>query len=104
MKEAKVKVDMFKRAEDQVKEIVKKISIILPINIESVVLEVTIPAKYSGKAYSLIKSISSPKKEEWLNDGSLKMDIQIPAGLQLEFMDKINKLTHGDNEINKKTK
>ena len=104
MKEAKVKVDMFKRAEDQVKDIVRKISVILPISIELVVLEVTIPAKYSAKAYNLIKSISNPGKEEWLSDGSLKIEVQIPAGLQLDFMDKINKLTHGDNEIVKRTK
>ncbi len=99
MEEAKVKVDMFKKAEDQVKEVVKKIAVILPIRIESVLLKVKIPAQYSGKAYNIIKSFGSTKKEEWGSNGSLFVELEIPAGLQPEFYDKINKLTHGNNEI-----
>ena len=37
-------------------------------------------------------------KEEWGSDGSLIAVVEIPAGLQGDFFDKLNKLTSGNNE------
>lgn len=38
-------------------------------------------------------------QENWLNDGSFTAIVEIPAGLYEEFLDKINKVTHGGSEI-----
>ncbi len=102
MSEAKVRVDMFKKPEDQVKRVVKEIAKIIPISMHSVIFTVKIPAAYSGRAYSTIKAMGTIRSESWLSDGSLKADVEVSAPLELDFIDKINKLTHGDNYITKK--
>ena len=33
--------------------------------------------------------------EEWLGNGDLKVVVNVPAGLQMEFYDKINAATQG---------
>ncbi|MGB9748741.1 MAG: ribosome assembly factor SBDS [Candidatus Woesearchaeota archaeon] len=99
IEEAKVKIDMFKKPEDQVKEIVKRISAIIPIRIENIVIKIKIPVNYAAKCYSIIKSFSSIRNEEWLSDGSLSVTVEIPAGLKENFMDKLNKITHGSLEL-----
>ena len=96
MEEAKVRIDEFKNAEDQVKEIVDKIRHVLPIKFEVREIELIIPAKYAGKSYSTLKQFGTVLKDEWQNDGSLLAILEIPAGLQTELFDKLNSLTHGD--------
>ena len=67
------------------------------IKIETKRLKIVIPAMHSGKAYSLIKEYR--EKEEWLNNGDLQVIVNIPAGLQLEFYDKLNGITHGSSIV-----
>ena len=59
-------------------------------------LAVRIPAEHTGKAYSALKEYMT--KEEWQSDGSLIAICELPAGLQMEFYNKINSLTHGSAE------
>jgi len=99
MSEAKVKIDEHKRAEDQVQDIVKKMMAVMPIKLEIKQLEIRIQANHASKAYSLLKSFGTVVKDEWQNDGSLVSRIKIPAGLQQDFYDEINKLTKGEVEI-----
>ncbi len=98
MEEAKVRIDEFKKAEDQVKEIVDKIRHVLPIKFEVRELQVRIPAKFAGKSYATLKQYGTLIKDEWQNDGSLLAVLEIPAGLQTELFDKLNSLTHGEVE------
>lgn len=79
--------------ENQIKEILDKLSVVIPIKIETKRIKVTIPAIQTGKAYGLVSQYK--EKEEWLNDGSLEVVVSIPAGITLEFYDKLNSLTHG---------
>lgn len=99
MAEAKVSIDEFKDAEDQVNEIVKKISAILPIKIETREIEIIIPAQFAGQGYGVIKNKGKLLKDDWLNDGSLSAVLEIPAGLQEELESELNRITHGDVEI-----
>ena len=64
------------------------------IKIEVKKFAVKIPAMYTGKIYSMIQG-TKKEKEEWLEDGGMKITVEIPAGIQMEFFDKINSLTHG---------
>jgi len=98
MEEAKVRIDEFKNAEDQVKEIVDKIRHVLPIKFEIREIQIRIPAKFAGKSYSTLKQFGTLLKDEWQNDGSLLALVEIPAGLQTELFDKLNSLTHGEVE------
>lgn len=98
LEEKKVKIDEFKKAEDQVERIVDEIRPILPIRFETKRIEVIIPPAYAGKAYSVIAQFAKPHNDEWRNDGSYRCVVEIPAGLQVDFMEKVNALTHGDVE------
>ncbi|MCD4759299.1 ribosome assembly factor SBDS [archaeon] len=96
--EAKVKIDEFKSAEQQVGDIVKQINSILPIAYELREIELTIPADVSGGAYPVLKQYASILNETWNNDGSLTVVVEVPAGLQNELYDKLNNMAHGNIE------
>ena len=98
IEEAKVKIDEFKKAEEQVKDIISKINRVLPIRYEIRDVEIRIPAKFAGKTYSTLKQFGTMLKDEWQNDGSLVAVVEIPAGIQEEFFDKLNGLDHGEVE------
>ena len=96
MEEARVGIDLYKPVEEQALAVVKAISRILPIKIAKAIIHAVIPAKYSGRVYSQAKSLGELKKADWKTDGSLVIEVEIPAGMQNEVMDKINKLTKGE--------
>src|SRR3989338_219363 len=93
--EAKVHIDPFKTAEEQVEGIIKLLKPILPISMEVSQVMLRIPTEFTGRAYSVLREHKTIK-EEWQNDGSLKAVIELPAGLQGEFFDKLNKATQGN--------
>ena len=95
-KEAKIHVNEFDSIERQVQNVLKKIQAILPMKFEIKEISVQVPAKYASKAFPLIKSWGNLTRNEWQSDGSWNGLIDIPAGLQDEFFDKVNALTHGD--------
>jgi ribosome maturation protein SDO1 len=83
--------------EEQIPAVMDKLKVILPIKIETKKLKVTIPSIYTGKAYSVVKDLK--EKEEWLNNGDLLCIVNVPAGLQMEFYDKLNGATHGSSVV-----
>ena len=93
--EAKVKIDIMRNAEEQVDDVVKKIQTIIPIRMEQVELAVKIPTSFTAKGYNIVAQLAQIKKEEWQSDGSWVSVVSLPAGLQMELIDKLNKLTHG---------
>ncbi len=94
MEQAKVHIDAFKHAEEQMAGIVEQLREIIPISVEQLKIAVKIPAQFSGKAYGILKEYGL-QKEEWSSDGSLVVVCQMPAGVQSEFFDRINRLTSG---------
>ncbi len=98
MEEAKVKIDEFKTAEEQVDAIVTQLRPILPIAFEQRKIALRIPATHAGKAVNAIMQFAKPQQETWHDDGSYSCVIQIPAGLEADFYDRLNKLTHGGAE------
>lgn len=97
MEEAKIHIDEHKSAEEQVDDVLKKIRVIIPIKFETREIAVKVPAKYAGQSYSTLKRYKL-LRDEWQNDGSLVAVVEIPAGIQDEFFNQINKITHGDVE------
>lgn len=79
--------------ENQIKEIIEKISSILPIKLETKRIKVVIPAIHTGKVYGLLSTYK--EDEKWLNNGDLEATMSIPAGLLMDFYDKLNSVTHG---------
>ena len=99
MEQAKVRVELDKRVEEQVDSVIKEIQSIIPIKIERIQLAIKIPPSFAGKASNIIRSFGTLLKEEWAGDGSLLSLIEIPAGIQQEVYDRLNNLTHGQVEV-----
>jgi ribosome maturation protein SDO1 len=95
IEEAKVKIDLMKNAEEQVEDVLKSIRALIPIRMEQVELALKIPSSFTAKGYNIVAQLAQIKKEEWQSDGSWVSVVTLPAGLQMELIDKLNKLTHG---------
>jgi ribosome maturation protein SDO1 len=99
MEEARVNIDPFRHLDEQVKETVKALRPLLPIRFEELRIAVKIPADYAARAYGDISSAATIEKEEWQKDGSWICVVRIPAGIQNEFYDLINRITKGDGVV-----
>lgn len=97
LEQVRVHIDPFKDAREQVKDIVKELITILPMKFEKIHLAVKVPPEYAHRCYGTLKSYGI-QQEQWLNNGSLIVVIEIFAGMQGEFLDKLNKLTGGNVE------
>jgi ribosome maturation protein SDO1 len=79
--------------QEQIPKILEKLKPIIPIKIKTKKIKLKVMAQDTGKVYGLITPYK--EREEWLPDGSLQCIINIPSGLQSEFYDKLNAITHG---------
>ena len=104
MEKAGVLVDPLIDADLQVNKIVESIKPLLPIKFQRVIVRITIPPQFGGKAYSVLKRTIGKFEEKWLNDGSLQLTLDIPVGIQDDLFKKIGDLTKGNfrSEIIKK--
>lgn len=99
MEQARVTIDPYRSVEAQAQEIVSKIARIIPIKIARALLSIIVPPQYSGRIYKLLSGLGDIKKSRWRSDGSLEVELEIPAGLQDEVIDKINKFTKGSASV-----
>ena len=97
MEQAKVHIDPFREANDQLKEVLEKVQEVLPISLERVEVAIRVPMSYAGKASSAVRSMAPVKSEEWRSDAWIAV-IEIPAGMQSDIYDKLNSLTGGTVE------
>ncbi|MBN1896178.1 MAG: ribosome assembly factor SBDS [Candidatus Aenigmarchaeota archaeon] len=97
MDEAKVHVDPFRDAREQLKEVLDEIQKVIPISMEKVDVSIRVPMSYAGKASAAVRSMAPVKSESWSGDAWTAV-IEIPAGLQSEIYDKLNSLTGGTVE------
>jgi ribosome maturation protein SDO1 len=98
--EAKVTFDYYKSAEDQIQDVLKLLMKVLPIRFETVKVEVKIGSKYASKMYGVVSSFGKIIHDAWLPDGTWLVVIELPAGMQNDFYEKLNALTHGDVSTN----
>jgi len=98
LEEARVSIDMYKRTEDQIKQILHSLAPILPIKLENRRIGVKVPAEYVSKTMGLVKTLGTITKEEWGRDGSWIFIIEIPTGLQDDLFSKLNGATKGNVE------
>lgn len=98
MEQVGVQIDPFADAESQVEKVLKAIKVVIPIKFEKVVLQVKVPSQHAGKAFPVLKSAGTLQSEQWLNDGSLQANVEILAGVQDEFQQKLANATKGEYE------
>lgn len=97
--EVKVHVDIFKKAEDQIDEIVEKLRPALPITFEKKILDIRVPAANAARLYGFVDSHSKIVDQAWLSDGSWSCKTELAAGMVNGFIDELKSKTHGDIEI-----
>lgn len=98
MEEAKVHIDPFKPVEEQVKDVLDALRPLLPIRFEKVRIAVKLSAEDSAKAYGDIKGYGTILKEEWSPTGAWLGVVEMPAGLQTDFLERLNAKTRGNVE------
>ncbi len=79
--------------EKQMLDLVEKLKKIIPIKIETKRIKIIVPAQYTGQVYGLLQE--NKESEDWLSNGNLQVIMNIPAGLVMDFYDKLNSMTHG---------
>lgn len=79
--------------ESQINDIMDSLTKIMPIKISTKKVKITIPAMHTGRAYGVVSDYK--QSENWLNDGSLEVIVDVPAGIIMDFYDKLNSVTHG---------
>jgi len=94
LEEAKFGLDAFKSAEEQMEDAIERIREIIPISMEQTKIAVKIPAQFAPKCFGMLKEFGL-SKEEWAGDGSLVAVCEMPAGLQGNFFDRLNRMTGG---------
>ncbi len=99
MEEAKVHVDPFKGIEEQVKDVMDALRPLIPIRFEKVRIAVRLTAEDSAKSYGDLKSFGTILREEWSPTGAWIGVVEMPAGMQTDFFDRINAKTKGNAEI-----
>ncbi|ODS37646.1 rRNA metabolism protein [Candidatus Altiarchaeales archaeon WOR_SM1_SCG] len=98
MDEAKVSIDIQKSAKEQVERVVKALRPLIPIKFDNVQIAVKIPAEHSGKLYATLHEFGEVKKDGWQGNFQFCL-VEMPAGLQDDFCNKVNNLTRGEAEI-----
>lgn len=98
MEQIRYSIDPFKPVEEQAKEIIKLLRMILPLKMEQIAIGVTIPAEYSARAYGAIKGFGTIKREEWRANGSWYGVLEMPAGMYAPFLNKLGEVTKGSGE------
>jgi len=79
--------------EQQITKIIEKIRVVLPLKIKTKKLKIRVPAEHTGRVYGLLTEYK--ESENWLSNGELEAVINLPLGLQDNFYDKLNSITHG---------
>ncbi len=99
MEEARVHIDPFKSVEAQVPAIMDALRPLIPIKFDKVRIAVKVSGEDYGRCYEEFRHFGKIVKEEWQTDGSWIGVVEMPAGLQTEFFEKINNRTHGEADV-----
>ncbi len=102
MEELRIGVDLYKPAEAQAVEIVRRLARVMPIRLAKALVQARIPPQFSGRIYRELARLGEVKKADWTHDGSLLVELEIPAGAQVEVVNTLQKLTRGQAQVSVK--
>ena len=98
--EAKVKIDEYKKAEDQIQDIISKLKPIIPIRVEEKSLQIKIPVQFAAKLQGYLRAQGKMESEDWLSDGSFVCKLKVPVGTYADLTYELGSKTKGSAEIN----
>lgn len=99
MEDAKIHVDPFKTANEQLEGVLKALRPIIPIRFEKTKMAVKLVGDAYGRVYGDLAKSGYIIKEEWGNDGSWIGMLEVPSGMQGEIMDSITRKARDGAEI-----
>ena len=97
--QAGVAIDPFRPVEEQVNDVLKALQKMLPLKVATAIVEVRVPSEYSHKVRNTLAKMGKVVRERFESDGSLTMQLEIPAGAQDSIISKVNELTRGSGEV-----
>ncbi len=98
MDEAKFHVDPFRSVDAQVEEVLARLRPLLPIRLEHVKLKLRVPGQFYPRLVGEVKASARLLSEEWLSDGSWSAVVEIPGGIQTDFLERLNSRAKGQVE------
>lgn len=98
MEEARVRIDPLKSAESQVQDVLDALRPLIPIRFDSARIAVRLAGEDYGRCYEDLVAFGSITKEEWQNDGSWVGIVELPAGMQTDFFERLGHKTKGRAE------
>jgi ribosome maturation protein SDO1 len=97
--ELKIKINESESAEAQVQDVLKKLKAALPIKFETKEMEIKVEPHYSRNCHAIVQRYGTISRNEWDEEGSFSCTVEIPAGMQNDLIDELNKMTKGSAEI-----
>lgn len=89
-----------RKVDDQFPDAVKAVKKIIPMTFEEKKIQLkNLAPNVAGRCLDVCKKLGTITRQEWGNDQSLTLTLSIPAGLNEEFTDKINAITHGNVDM-----
>jgi rRNA metabolism SBDS family protein len=102
--QGKVNVDLFKKPEDQIEDILKKLRPVIALTLERKTLQIRIASKDAAKLYGSIANKGRIISDSWLSDGSWSGRVELSAGQATLLIDELKKSTKGEAEISVEAK
>jgi ribosome maturation protein SDO1 len=96
MEQIRLVVDPFKDGEEQARAVIEELRPILPLKMEQLTIAVKVPAEYAAQTIGVAKTFAKVSQEEWQRNGSWIGVVEMPAGLQSSFLERIGAVTHGN--------
>jgi ribosome maturation protein SDO1 len=97
--EAKIHIDPFKSAGDQIQAVLKGIRVLLPIRFEKTKIAIKLTGDAYGKVYGDIVRTGYLVKEEWGKDGSWVGMIEVPSGIQGDIISTLTRKARDNIEV-----
>ncbi|MCS7132632.1 MAG: ribosome assembly factor SBDS [Aigarchaeota archaeon] len=99
MEEAGAQIDPFKDAKEQALKIIEKLRTILPLKTGVMKFKIRLPSDIAVKAYGVVKNMGKILNEHWERDGGWTGVVEVPVGLHVDLVEKLNKASGGRVEI-----
>lgn len=99
MEESGVQIDPFKDAKEQALKIIEKLRTILPLKTGVMKFKIRLPSDTAVKAYGIVRNMGKILNEQWEKDGGWAGVVEVPVGLHIDLVEKLNKTSSGRAEI-----
>ncbi len=95
MKQVRLAVDPFKDAKEQAKLFMEELRPILPLKTEEITVAIKVPPEFAAVSIGVVKEFGRTTREEWQADGSWVALVEVPAGLHISLIEKLERITRG---------